>query len=286
MKSIKSLKSKRPKQTIKAMTYKEFREFERIQERSHMGPGFYKGNDIDFGKDIYHRVLISPSKNYDPPKDVTPDPGQYNPNLADSVTKPKVVDVRIVKPHNLYQRPNEITPDPGQYQTINKDFARNARNVMLAKPSLSPDRNLSHSRSCIISTPLNLFVDKRDSNPDPTKYQHDLNSFGREPRQRVTMNTRPRKKLWQVEETPGPGMYEPTRADKHIKYRVQSPVIHRELKLYQKPREISPDAGYYQKSSTDFCKNVRNITSFAQPQMRFFVQTTRSKSNPRQIETI
>lgn len=164
-----------------AMTYKEFREMERIQEESHLGPGFYKGNEIDFGEKIYHRVLISPAKKYDPPKDVTPDPGQYNPNLADPVTKPKVVDVRIVRPHNLYIRENEVTPDPGSYQTVQTDFARNARNVLLNKPSLSPDR-ISHSRSCFISTPLNVFVDKRDSNPDPTKYQRDLNSFGREPR--------------------------------------------------------------------------------------------------------
>jgi len=59
------------------MTFKEMREQQRINEVSHIGPGLYKGNDLDIGADKV-KAFISPSKKYDPEKEVSPGPGNYN----------------------------------------------------------------------------------------------------------------------------------------------------------------------------------------------------------------
>ena len=55
----------------------------------------------------------------------------YDPRKADGVTKPKVVDVRIVKPFNLWKRETEPSPDAGLYQKVDEDFARNTRVVTI-----------------------------------------------------------------------------------------------------------------------------------------------------------
>ena len=65
-----------------------------------MGPGTYKGNDLDFGKGGRPCVRISPRKKgekkyYDPPTDITPDPGVYDVKKGTDFVRPKVTDVKI-----------------------------------------------------------------------------------------------------------------------------------------------------------------------------------------------
>ena len=52
-----------------------------------------------------------------------------------------------------------------------------------------------------------------------------------------------RKPLWSTNENPGPGMYDQKKADGLTKYNQQAAKIVQPMKLYQRPREISPDAG-------------------------------------------
>ena len=50
------------------------REQQRVDEAAHVGPGCYRGNELDFGKDSYYKVTISNGKKYYPKKDKTPAP--------------------------------------------------------------------------------------------------------------------------------------------------------------------------------------------------------------------
>lgn len=79
-----------------------------------------------------------------------------------------------------------------------------------------------------------------------------------------------RKPLWKPSSSPGPGMYEVTKADKLTKFNNSTHKITTPLRLYKKHRETTPDAGFYQKVDESFCKNSQNITSLIKPLARYF----------------
>jgi hypothetical protein len=133
-------------------------------------------------------------------------------------------------------------------------------------------RSLSASRACFTSTPVNNFLDKKEIVPEAGVYQTNLHDFGKEA-QNVYLKTTGRKELWKVNDNPGPGSFNHQRADSVTKFRLNtSAIISKPLDLYKRAREITPDAGYYQKTNESFCKDSTNITSMIRPTMMKFIK--------------
>lgn len=104
-----------------------------------MAPGAYEIEET-FGSSPTRQPFISPSKKYTPMKDNFPGPDAYNPSRADSIVKPKVINVRIERPTEMYHQPAEYTPGPGEYHKQAIDFGKDVRtHKMVRSASQSPN---------------------------------------------------------------------------------------------------------------------------------------------------
>jgi hypothetical protein len=73
--------------------------------------------------------------------DSNPAPGQYDPEGAVSVTKPKST-AALIKEETGYQVPREVGPDPGQYDGHLYDFGHNDKKMTIGgKYKWTPDSN-------------------------------------------------------------------------------------------------------------------------------------------------
>ena len=114
------------------VTLREYREQQRVADVAHLGPGLYIGNGLTFGKNVSPNVRISPAatkKYYNPKKDITPAPGDYNTDRGHQFLSHRNGDTKIVKPQLLWKRPFEHSPDPGQYDKGFKTFGQDVRTI-------------------------------------------------------------------------------------------------------------------------------------------------------------
>ena len=107
------------------MTFKEMREHQRIQDTSHIAPGLYKGNDVDFGSSAT-KAFISPSKKYDPRADLSPGPGNYNTSRGHKLIQFKNSETKIAKPSG-FKMSKEVTPDAASYNKNIISFGKDVR---------------------------------------------------------------------------------------------------------------------------------------------------------------
>lgn len=166
------------------MTYQEYRQMLKQQESQHIGPGAYRGNDIDFGQDAYYKVTISASKKYNPKKDNFPSPDSYNPKRSETMTKPRAPSAQILNKHRS-KRPKPSSPDAGYYDTI-QEFGKGAPSFTMYQPIMTKKGNsmveinpLQRSRSCFVSTPINVYLNKSQKTPDPYQNENEFLSFGK-----------------------------------------------------------------------------------------------------------
>ena len=249
-KPIKPVSRKVHKRSVRAeaMTFQQLREYQRVAEKSHLGPGSYQGvSEFSSSK---KGVLIKPEQKLLPrPVESTPGPGMYDTLRGHNFIAPKLAETKIVKPQQLWIRPADHSPEPGSYQKGDLNFGKDAKSFKIVTPRMitRPEsaKNLSLSRSCFISTPLNVFIEsKRDITPDPGQYDKHIKEFGATTKP-VKMNQKERDPLWKANENPGPGMYDSFVADSVTKQRVLGAKITEPLKLYERPRETTPDPGQY-----------------------------------------
>ena len=105
---------KKNKYTIdRPMTYKEMREQERLNEVANLAPGAYYDNK-PFGSDIKQKINFGSKYKFVPKEG--PPPGLYNPDAADSQTKPKIREV-LIEPEQprIYSLNDSVLPEHNNF---------------------------------------------------------------------------------------------------------------------------------------------------------------------------
>jgi hypothetical protein len=201
--------------------------------------------------------------------DSNPAPGQYEPEGAAAVVKPRS-KAAIIKEESGYRVPRENAPDPGQYDGHLKTFGYNERNMTIGgKYKFVPDSNPApgqyepegavgvtkpRTQAAIIKEENGYRV-PREQSPDPGQYDAHLKTFGYNERN-MTIGG---KYKFVPDSNPAPGQYEPEGALGVTMPRSQAALI-KEDNGYKVPREQSPDPGQYDAHLKTFGYNERNMT--------------------------
>ena len=183
-----------------------------------------------FGYDIKPKIDMGSKYKFVPKEG--PPPGQYDPDLADRVTKPKQQNAVIAKGEkdtgaflNSFKTKGnnpEAANDPGQYSGHLKPFGADVNNKISfgdkykfypkeGPPPGSYDVDRADAQTkpktaiAVIKEETSPYRRPKDSSPEPGQYDDRYYKFGYDIKPKIDMGS---KYKWQPKEGPAPGQYD------------------------------------------------------------------------------
>ena len=244
-------------------------------------PGQYDAHLTAFGADINTKVTMGNKYKFVPKEG--PAPGEYDADRADTITKNKTRSATIKEDVMPYRRPKDVSPDPGQYDAhltafgadINTKVTMGNKYKFVPKEGPAPgqydaDRANSVTKAksrvaAITNEPRNTsqFMDGvnrygAEQANDPGQYDGHLKPFGADINTKVTMGN---KYKFVPKEGPAPGQYNADAADSQTKPKTRYATIKEDVSPYRRPKEQSPDPGQYDAHLTPFAADINtNVT--------------------------
>lgn len=236
-------------------------------------PGNYDGGDLKFASDL--KKTADMGSKYVFKANSNPGPGDYKPDTAEKIVKPKIPHALIKEDQVEEKRPAEYTPDPGQYQNDGISFAKDLKKTATMgskyefKPNSNPppgiyevDKANSVTKytapSAIIQEEVHTYRRPQHQNPDPSQYQTEDLEFAKGLKKTATMGF---KYEFMPNSNPPPGIYDIDAANRQVKHTAQSAIIKEETHPDRRPQHNNPDPGLYQDDELSFGKGLKTTAT-------------------------